>query len=272
MLKTLRAFSLAAILLPAFAMAADKASLINEIVDKSGLTTSLESLPAQFQAQAMQQKPYVKDPQAVDSVMQILSNNVDKHEIKQTLVDTFDSKMSVAELKEVKSWLDSDLGSQIAKAELEAADPANMQEIQMFAASFQTQPPTQERIVAVQNFVEKSKLVDAAMNMVEQIMSSTISSIEKFSDNPDMAKVEDAVAQAKGMIQPMLWQQMILMSHYTYQDLSVEQINQYTDYLVTDSGKKYLQTGIDGVTAVINQIMEKSAPQIKEAAQAYKKG
>ncbi|GEM_PF-3345220 len=273
MLKTIRLASLMAVLLPGLAFAsAEKSQLIDEIIDKSGMEASLESLPAQFQAQAMQQKPYTKEPEAVEELMQILSNSADMQTMQATMAQTFNNKMSLAELKEVKTWLDSDLGSQIAKAEAEASNPANMQDIQMFAASFQTQPPSQEKIAAVQNFVEKSKLVESAMNMVEQIIGSTVNSLEQFNEQPDPNKAEQVVTQAKAMMEPMLWQQMILMSHYTYQNFSVEEINQYTQYLTTNTGKKYLETGIEGITAVITQIMETASPQIKQAAEAHKKG
>ncbi|WAJ70354.1 hypothetical protein [Catenovulum adriaticum] len=271
MLKTIRTISLFAALLPAIVLAqANKTELINQIIEQSGMESSLDSLPAQFQAQALQQKPYAKDPQAVETVMQILTDNFDKHSIQQAMVATFDKNMSLSELQQVKTWLDSELGSEIATAEAQASNPAIMQEVQVFAASFQTNPPAQDRITAIQNFVQKSKLVESTLNMVEQIMRSTLTSIEQFNEHPNTDKVDQTVNKVKGMMEQMLWQQMILMSHYTYQDLSVAEINQYTDFLTSDTGKKYLNTSISGVTAAISQLMNKSMPQIKQAAQAHK--
>ncbi|KMT65934.1 hypothetical protein [Catenovulum maritimum] len=272
MFKKLKLICLASILLPTLSIAAttDKSALIEKVIQVSGIERSISSLPEQLQAQALQQKPYAKNPKIVDTVTQILVASFDQHKAKQTIVETFNNGMSLAELQKIEGWIESDLGSRIAKAETKSSNPAAIQDMQMFAMGFQSNPPAADRIQAVQNFVQTSKLTEAAMGMVEQILRATLSGLDAFNEQPNSQNVEKAISQMKGMMQQMVWQQMILMSHYTYQDFSVTEINQYSQYLATPEGEKYLKTGIQAVTNSIAEMMATAVPLIKEAAENAK--
>ena len=142
-----------------------------------------------------------------------------------------------------------------------------------YAADLQTNPPAQDRIILIQNFEKSARQTDSTIKILELIMRGMMSGFKELSPNDkslDEEAINKQINEMKPMLQQMLWQQMLLMSHFMYQEFNNSEIETYIKFLESKAGKKYIDVAIEGYGDVFSSFFTTAAPKIKQAAEILK--
>lgn len=223
---------------------------IYRFLDKSGATRAVEGIPMQIQAMGQQMALTAKDPQEHQQFMQVMLSSLDVDQMQVQLLESVRKSVTSQDIKNIMVWLDSDLGERIVAAELKSADPAFQQNLMQYMAGLQSNPPTPERTQAVISYVENSNIAQQSMKMVKGIVGNMFNAAKALKpEDKEMAKHLDAsLEQMLVTMKPALEQQMILTSYFIYQELSIEELNQYSNFYAQPVGQQYMSLIIDGVS------------------------
>lgn len=227
---------------------------VYQLLDKSGATRIIESLPMQMQAMGQQMGLTAKDPAAHQQEIQMIVSSINTDDMLRTMAENIKANASQEDVSKILTWLGSELGNRLVQAELQSADPQFQQNLMRYMADLQANPPSAERSKTIISFVESSKMVDQAMNMVEGMLQNMFAAAK--AKNPDdkvlAANLDNQLAQIVASLKPVLEQQTILSSYYVYRDISVSDMNKYSDFYQQPTGKKYLSLIVDAVGAAMN--------------------
>ncbi|WP_206484056.1 hypothetical protein [Thalassotalea sp. G2M2-11] len=224
------------------------------LMDKSGITRSIQGLPMQMNMIGQQMALTAKDPAEHQKFMQIFTSSMDTDGMVQKMLVHIQNNVSASEMESILAWLDSDLATRIVKAELQSTEPEFQQNFMRFMADMQSNPPAQARTQAIIHYVESSKVAEQAMKMMKGMMKNMFMAIKasKPEDQELAANLDKQLEQMSASLQPVLKQQMILTSYFIYQNISNEDLANYSNFFMHDTGKKYLSVLVDAVGAAMN--------------------
>jgi hypothetical protein len=242
--------------------------MIEIIIVKSGIETTIEGLPQQFVAQQLQRKSVSKDQIIEEALTKIFVDNFDFERSKKVAFDAIDKHYDTSSITNIVQWLESPLGKRLLEAELHTIKPESQPEIARYLADLQTNPPSQERIQLIQEFEESAELTTIVVALFEAVARDSLMGIREISDNKAMSEeeIDQQINAIKAMITQVMWQQMILLSHYAYRNFTEAEIRQYIQYLDSDIGKVYKQMSITCYGYVLNDFFESVKPKIRERA------
>ncbi|QOL26658.1 DUF2059 domain-containing protein [Thalassotalea sp. LPB0316] len=224
-------------------------SQVYQLLDKSGSTRAIESIPMQMQAMGQQLSLTAKDQQEHQEFMELLVNSMNTDEMLSQMLASIKKSMTSEDIEDVLAWLNSDIGERVVTAELKSAEPEFQQEFMMYAAQLQSTPPSQARKQVIMDLVEKSQMVDQGMNLITGIIKNMFDAVKsKTPEDQELASTLDSqLDMMTRSLRPAIEQQMILTSYYIYQDISNEDIATYTSFFEQPTGKKYITSMYDAV-------------------------
>lgn len=227
---------------------------VYQLLDKSGATRSIESLPMQMQGMGQQMALTAKDPAEHQKMMNLITSSIDTDVMLQKMLASIKANATSQDLNNIMGWLNSDLGNRFVQAELQAAEPEFQSNLMRFMADMQSKPPTQERTSAILNFIHSSKMIDQTMSIVMDLIENMFAATKALNpEDKELATNLDAqVGQMEAMIKPAIEQQMVITSHYIYKDMSLEELNKYSDFYQQPVGKKYLSLVFDASSKALN--------------------
>ncbi|GLX82860.1 DUF2059 domain-containing protein [Thalassotalea eurytherma] len=239
--------------LSVYAETADN-SQIYQLLDRSGTTRAIEGLPIQMQALGQQLALTAKNPQEHQEFMTLFIDSLDTDRMLQQMLENIGNNMSSEDIEGVLQWLHTDIGERIVNAELKSTEPEFQQNFMLFMAELQSSPPSDERKVAIMEFVEASGMVDQGMNLITGMVKNMFSVIKtKNSEDEELTKnLDDQLALMTKSMRPAFEQQMVLSSYYLYQDISNEDLATYMTFFEQPAGEKYLATMYDALGEALN--------------------
>lgn len=263
----IRSLFAVAILFVANSVLANESShkgLANEVLEKVGLYEMIASFPEQVEAQFAQQSPFSENPEVSNKAGEILISSFNEHDAKAYMLDYAVENITAQELEEMLVWLDSPLGSRFTASELEAGTVEGQSNLMRYAADLNTNPPSQEKILLIQDYEQKAQLTKNMLEMMKTMMKGMAQGInaiapesEKLSDQEAEEKMEEVIGNMLPMMERMMWQQMLITAHYMYRDFSEEEIREYMVFLQSNEGQKYILLG-HGAAEVFGRIMNEA--------------
>ncbi|NVK24620.1 MAG: DUF2059 domain-containing protein [Gammaproteobacteria bacterium] len=237
---------------------------IYDLLDKSGATRTLETLPMQMQMMGQQMALTAKDPQAHQDYMSILLSSMDTDVMQQRMLQSVRKNATSEEIQAMLVWLNSDLGQRIVAAETEATNPDFQQNMMQFMAGLQSNPPAPERTQAIIGYIEASKITDQTMKLIESLVATMFDAAKALKpEDTQLAETLDIqLPQMMDMMKPALEQQMILASYYVYRDMSNEELAQYGGFYQKEIGKKHMSLIVESVSYAMNDWGESMMKQI----------
>lgn len=227
---------------------------VTQYMALSGIDSALNSIPAQMSAMNQQMQMTAKDPAQSQKVMDLLLNAWQFEDVKLVVSEHVKDNFSANEMQKLLTWLNSDLARRIKAAELKASAPSFNQDFMTYMATLQTTPPTTSRVKVIRNFVEVTNLVDHSLKIVMAVAKGTIEGL--MVANPgqgvDEAQIQAQMSQMELMMRPALEQQMIMVSYFIYDQLTEQEIQQYTTFYQQPLGKKELTVMYDGIGQALN--------------------
>jgi len=246
------------LLLTAFSQLSSAKAISDEDVKHylalSGIDSALNGIPAQMNAMNQQMQITAKDPAQAQKVMDLLVNAWQLDEAKQVVAEHMKENFSADEMQTLLTWLNSDLARRIKSAETKASAPSFNQEFMAYMARLQTTPPTTERVKVIRNFVEVTHIVDHSLKIVMSVAKGTIEGlmVANPGESVNEEQIQAQLSQMEVMMRPALEQQMILVSYYIYDELTEQEIAQYTQFYQQPLGQKELAVMYDGIAQALN--------------------
>jgi len=207
----------------------------------------LDQLPSTIQSvfeESVQEDPNAqKLPKDVLAAMKAaIPQSFAPERLKGTMVAELSQKLTAQDIKEVLQWLDSPIGKKATKLEEAASTPQAQVDMQQYAASLQTSPPTSERLKALRQFDLAVKAtecaVDVAINAqvaVAMAMISTFPAEQRIP--PD--EISRRIEKNRSAIEAEVRSQVLVSALYTYRSLTDAEIQRYTEFAKSPAGVKY---------------------------------
>ena len=227
---------------------------VKQYLALSGIDSALDGIPAQMSAMGQQMQITVKDPAQAQRAVDLLLNAWQIEEVRLIVAEHVKENFSTAEMKSLLTWLNSDLARKIKSAEEKAAAANFNQELMAYMAQLQTTPPTTARVQVIRDFIDTTHIVDHSLNIVMSVAQGTMEGINVA--NPEQAvsdeQIQMQLSQMQIMMRPALEQQMVMVSYYIYQQLTEQEIVQYTKFYQQPLGQKELDIMYDGISQALN--------------------
>ena len=227
---------------------------VKQYLALSGIDSALDGIPAQMSAMGQQMQITVKDPAQAQRAVDLLLNAWQIEEVRLIVAEHVKENFSTAEMKSLLTWLNSDLARKIKSAEEKAAAANFNQELMAYMAQLQTTPPTTARVQVIRDFIDTTHIVDHSLNIVMSVAQGTMEGLNAA--NPEQAvsdeQIQTQLSQMQIMMRPALEQQMVMVSYYIYQQLTEQEIVQYTKFYQQPLGQKELDIMYDGIGQALN--------------------
>jgi hypothetical protein len=222
---------------------------VKQYMALSGIDSALNGIPAQMGAMSQQMQMTAKDPEEAKKIVGLLATSWQQQTAEKTVADHIKGNLSAQEMQHLLKWLNSDLARRVKSAEEKAAAPNFNQDFMQYMARLQTTPPTTERMKVIRNFVETTDMIDHTVEIVMSVANGTIEALTVA--NPDKAVSDEEMAsqlsQMEVMMRPQLEQQMIMVSYFIYDELTEQEIKQYTQFYQQELGQKELTVMYDAI-------------------------
>ncbi len=227
---------------------------VKQYLALSGIDSALDGIPAQMNAMGQQMQITVKDPAQAQRVVDLLLNAWQIDEVRLIVAEHVKENFSTVEMKSLLTWLNSDLARKIKSAEEKAAAANFNQEFMTYMAQLQTTPPTTARVQVIREFIDTTHIVDHSLNIVMSVAQGTMEGLNAA--NPEQAvsdeQMRTQLSQMQIMMRPALEQQLVMVSYYIYQQLTEQEIVQYTKFYQQPLGQKELDIMYDGIGQALN--------------------
>lgn len=227
---------------------------VYRLMDKSGTTRMIEALPMQMVAMGQQMSLTAKDPAKHKQFMEAFTSSIKTDKMLQIVAENLGKNANTSEVKELLSWMNTDLAVKVLNAESAAYQPDFEQNLMRYMADLQSNPPTQARTQAILSYVESTEMVDQGMKVVMSVIENMFAAFKaaKPGDAQFASMLDGQLGQMETMMRPAFEQQMVMSSYYIYRDISEEDLSNYGAFFKTELGSRYMTLIISGVSAALD--------------------
>jgi hypothetical protein len=260
----------------------DKAVLVDQILQQSSIKIALESLPQQL-SQLPHMLPISPEDKSgfMENFMQELSANYNEAEALNAIRQYFITHGEVDKLTEIQVWLSSPIGRRVTQAELlMSQQQLDFVKLQHFMQSYK--PTTDpERHLLITQIVEALNLTETIFSLMENlapkmfdVIASNSPSIKELGANTaeDFSKVlTEQLGEMKENLGEAMNTQMTSAIAFQLQEISTSELSAYTDYMVSDAGKHYINLSLYSSIEYSTDWMLDALPRLMESIEAVKK-
>jgi len=207
-------------------------SLVEEYMEISGATQTIESLSSQVVSGIKETSAiYGKkvDHKAINKMEKIFAPKESLKSVKEVLTDRFDNES----LLEILKFYHSKIGQELTQANLDAIQNSTQSDMLRFVASLRENPPSKKRAETINRYIDalgSDKILEDLFFEMFDYLSQKSTKKERMSNKKR--------SQFMQMLQQSFEQQLFLSTMFIYQDISDEDIDKATDYLNSLEGKK----------------------------------
>jgi len=265
-------------LLPIVASAQTKSSLVDEILTTSSIKVSIDSLPSQLsQFPALLPIEGKNKAQLSESFLNELSIGFNEAYALNYIRNFLVANGNEAYLQQTLAWLNTEAGQAVTQVELLAnsSDPA---ELQHYVSMFDVNTCDQQRLKLLNNIIAQSEVSDLMFKMLERMMDPMLPAIARDYEKDVVEshklmefkqKFSLQMQMMEGQVKPVLAQKMLAAYAFAYRDLSVADLQRYSEFVSTPAGKHYvtlaneaiINVSVDWVIQAIPNIVNVQRPQ-----------
>lgn len=247
MLKTV--FMLILCLSSAGTAFADVLSDANDVYTKSSLKDRVKYIPILAKRQVEMDLANLaandsKHGSNKQKIMGLLDQaNVDS-EIKNQTVKFIRDKIDRLEIRDVLSWLDTDLAKKISLVQGNSWAEDNSDERNRFSRQLKTNPPSQQRLSDIEKLANNMKLLDTAVNYLISLTTVSGMAVSRYTGSQDYDVVQaraDALKSTRKELESQIKDKVLEGILFTYRTLSDQELNRFSKFSGTKTGKKYAE-------------------------------
>jgi len=265
-MKILLSFIVLTLLQSSFSFAAElSAEQARKFLKDSGLSELIDSLP-----EALEQQLNLPRLMAANAIQQetakqavnVVLNQVDG----QKLALSYLTSTQIAQgLSGALDFLASPVGQRISAEERAAGTPDAQLEMQAYAMQMATTPPADARITLIQDLTVALNADQVILKLMKGTFYSVLDVTQSL--NSELAKgLKVEMDKEWSKMEPVLSEQfsqfMVMGVHYSYRNISDEDLKSYIQFLNTPSGKAYWHTGIDIIDIYLKRFVSMFVQQL----------
>lgn len=227
---------------------------IVELIVLSGLKEQTNMLAGGI-ALGVQQQAQASGKEAPQDLINSIHANVNAQKMMDGQKLALRSALSQAEVDDLITWYQSDLGHRIARAEERASSPEAYQELVSVAPKLLA---NQELLSNVDQIVVAANMVDVQMKMQNSVLAASLVAVSNLINPDEPANADEIMAAIKAQ-EPQLrsaMEQTVLVSMaYAYKDFGARDLEAYAQALRSPTMKKFTRVGVDTLTDQLSEAM-----------------
>jgi len=215
----------------------------------SGLQQSIDSMPQQFEQQVNLQRLLSEDIVEHEKAGTLINEAVAGIDGQGLAINYLTTNPKAGGLSQAITFLESDLGKTIVVAESKANDPEFQVAMQAYAHEMATNNSTSaKRLELIQQLIQSLHVEEVMLNMVKGMMFSTLDIFKAV--KPEAAgfmetEFDKEWQNIETVLKAQLSQYMVLSMHYTYRDISDQDLSEYMVFLQSKNGQVYWGASIE---------------------------
>lgn len=219
-------------------------ALLEELLDKSGITKQLEGFPELLQM-GFNEATQGAEPEKQEELKLIQEKmarayNMDK--FNAALRKSIAENLNDADITEILKWLNSPLGQKITRIEENGSTVEAEQAKQDFMMSFDPQSVPQERLTVIENLESAIKATDLLMTIILSSQKAIMMAVMPYIPVEQRITAKEIDMQVE-MNRPILQSQyedyIVGSMIFIYQELSDEELKSYAEFAQSPMGSKY---------------------------------
>jgi len=238
----------------------------------SGVSKEMSGLPDTIKAgmQQSRQRGAPLTEEQYTTIEKAIVVAFDPKKITKTISKKVKSDLTASEAKKLLAWYKSDLGRKITKAEDDAASNEAYKDMLNQA----------EALLADEERVKLAKRIDEIVNVtgvmltLQKNTATTIYTSLSKAMNPgkkvDLEAFESRFAAQKSQMRQQLAQYTRLSLVYKYRNVSVSDVEKYTEFLQKPYAKKFNDSVIDGIRDGLDDSINVMASSLSKTFTAQK--
>lgn len=204
------------------------------------------------------------EPFVANTISSIVSNAFSVAEIRAQVLEDLDQGLSDQQLNSVLAWYETPLAEKITQAEIAASRPDAWKTVEAEAAELQDRYKGSERAKLFDRFDRAARATESTVDTTVAVQLGLASAMAAFngSKGPTFEQLKQKIESQRGMLRGMVGQQVYVGYLYTYQDLSTEELKDYTEFLESDAGSAFTRVVTNSIQRSITEPVESVGSQL----------
>lgn len=203
-------------------------------------------------------------PMMINTITSVVQSAFRSADIKARLVDDLATSLSEQQLSKVGDWYQTPLGKKVSRAEIEASSVQVWQSIEQGASALQEKFRGTERARLFTRYDRAARATESAVDTTVAVQLGLATAMSAFqgSNGPGFEKMKQMIEGQREPMRAMVAQQVYDIYLYTYQDLTIEELEQYIRFLETDAGARFTRVVTAGIQDAIIRPVEAVGGQL----------
>lgn len=221
----------------------EKEKLVNEIMEKSGINEQVKEIPNIVKVLIPAQLATynaVNQPKISSFIEKKMYKYFVATRILRTISSELNKNFNKSNIEALLKWFNSSLGEKITELEVKATTPDAALEIMSYSVKMKEQPPDKRRLKLVKKLIEILNLGDHTAKKTGAIIFEMAKGMNQSLPENRRISDEQIMQLNHNMEKSMVSQiNLILVATflYTYDSLSLEELEKYVEFLGTGSSK-----------------------------------
>lgn len=243
------------------------AQLVRKYLKQSGIQESLASFPDQVSSLSAQNLLSSNDPVYKKKAVAIMKKSFHVKEAQDHFFSFILENTDVAFLKKALDWQGSPLGKKITAEELAAASPQSRDDLLRYLENLEMSPPSKTREAAIRKFEKSTGMSKRSASIIIELIRGMNESINQTlppGERKTRADLEKELDRMRPMILESMREKFILSSFYTYRNLTDKELDRYTAFYESETGRKELDLTIKAFSHVFRKWFERVMNRIQK--------
>lgn len=221
-----------------------QSALLDELMDKSGITKQLEGFSELLQM-GFSEATQGAGPEKLEELKLIQEKmarayNMDK--FNAALRKSMGENLNDADITEVLKWLNSPLGQKITQIEEKSSTVEAEQAKQAFMMSFDPQSVPQERLTTIANLESAINATELLLTIILNSQKAIMMAVMPYipvEQRITAKEIDMQVEMNRPILQSQYEEYITGSMFFIYQELSDEELKNYAEFAQTPAGLKY---------------------------------
>ncbi len=240
-------------------LASAESDLARELFTRSGMERQLASVGAGLAKQIAAQATAIPADDR-DLLVALAAAAFDREAMQREGLAELRSRMDTSKAEAALRWLDGELGRRIIRADEGASSPESLAQMEAFARSLGSDPPSEERLALVQRLDEASGASELTAGMMEMMTLSTGRAVQPAVRSARSAELLEEQLEAQLPLLRKAARNMTLIGMlFGYRGLSDADLTAYVSFLESPDGEWYVASTNGALAATMKAASQRFA-------------
>jgi len=252
----IRSLLFASVMLAGLAQASPDARQVLEASSIADMVAQYPEMMSQGVQDGLRQSGQVP-AMVTDSIGFVVRSMVSAATIERQLVADLDAGLSDQQLQAVYDWYQTPVAQKISEAEVAASAPAAWAEVRRQAQALNEQHRGTPRARLFSRFDSASRATESVVDTAIAVQLGLGSALAALSqDSVRHESLRDQLEAQRPALRAMVEQQVYDSYLYTYQDLSLQELQLYLEFLESGAGQEFTRVVTDSLQRSITEPLD----------------